>query len=146
MQNKQLLIVGITFVLLAVVFSGCISSYSSSPNTVLLHITVINDYPSSDHYEKIADNPTEVGVYEFYYTRPDLPGSGTFKKLDTITLQRKGYLRYVGEKKIDKIDRTLCVGYPPVNFIDGDACVEINQHLNEVSLEVHYWNCKIGIA
>lgn len=124
----------------------CPEPIPAEENKILIRVHVLTDQPEDKFtYELMSGTPTEVGVYKFYLKRPDLPGSGTFEKVDVITLQKIENDTYYGGKFIKKINETLCVGFPPVNFIDGKACVEIDTNENETNVTVHYWETKIGL-
>jgi hypothetical protein len=121
-------------------------------DVVLVDVTVKTDLPDSMKYELIEGVPTAVGIYRFYLRDEEVPGSGVFEKVDTISLESVNGSCFCGKKLIDKTklisktNETLCIGYPAVNFIDGKACVEINQSKKEENITVHYWKTLIGIA
>lgn len=148
-------IILVTSVLFIILFSGCAEIPTNSPTStpiitpadeILLSVFVIIDKPDDTMvYELFDKNPTQVGVYKFYLINPNIPGSGTFKKMDEISLERINESTFYGKKRITKINGTMCTGYPPINWIDGIASVEINQTEEEVAVTVHYWKTKIGI-
>jgi hypothetical protein len=103
-------------------------------------------------YKLREGTPTEIGVYRFYRMVPDVPGTGTFERVDTIPLEKMDELTFYGEKIVDKIrtflriglgswgeENVLCIGYPSINYIDGKGCVRIDQWKNEVIITVYYW-------
>ena len=124
-------------------FSGCINM-EEDKNKMLIHVYVKQDQPKSG-YAAMEGIPTKVGIYRFYLENPDVPGSGRFEKLDEIPLERKNR-QFYGEKLVKKINDTLCIGYPPVNYVDGMACVEIDQSEKEANVTVHYWRTMMGVS
>ena len=113
---------------------------------ISINVYVNTDQPTEPMtYELMDGTPTEVGVYRFCLREPKLAGTGAFEKVDEILLGKINESTLYGEKTIDKINATLCIGYPPVNWIDGNACVEIDQTKKEVNVTVYYWGTKIGI-
>ena len=123
------------------VIAGCI--YSPEEEGIAVNVYVFRDVPESN-YELREGTPNNVGVYEFYCKKPELTGTGAFKKLDTIPLNRINETVFYGEKSIRRINGNLCIGYPSTNFIDGKACVRVDQRQNETKIIVHYW--KTGIV
>lgn len=126
---------------------GCIGHWGQpAGNDILVHIHVLTDHPApGSEYELREGKPKTVGVYEFYLKKPGIPGSGAFKKLDSISLDKLNETEFYGEKLVRGIDSALCVGYPSTNIIDGKACVVIDQSQNEVHITVHYWKTRLGI-
>lgn len=113
----------------------------------MVNVTVTVDPPPPDTgYAPLGGEPAEAGVYEFRLERPDVPGSGAFNKIDTIALQRSGPAEFKGSKTIAKIKGTMCVGYPPVNFIDEKACVTIDQSKSQATVVVRYWKLQFAIG
>ena len=148
-------LISVTLVLFFISFSGCAEIPTNSPtptpiitpvDDILVGVFVITDQPEDEMvYELMDRNPTQVSVYKFYLKDPEIPGSGTFEKMDEISLERINESTFYGKKRITKINGTMCTGYPPINWIDGIASVEINQTEEEVAVTVHYWKTKIGI-
>lgn len=145
-MDKKLLTVTVLVLLLAVIIGGCVIKKnldsSANKNNILMHVYIFKDPPESN-YEIRKGTPNNVGVYEFYYKNPKLLGTGAFKKLDTISLNRINETVFYGEKSIRIINGTLCIGYPSTNFIDGKACVKVDQSQNETNITIHYWNTDI---
>lgn len=113
---------------------------------ILVKVHVLTDSPASgSEYERKEGEPQRVGVYEFYLKKPGVPGSGAFKKLDSIPLKKINTIEFYGEKRVTKTSGALCVGYPATNIIDGKACVEIDQSKDGVETTVHYWETSLGI-
>lgn len=133
-------------ILLAILLAVFVIRYTGTEkpaaDTILVHVYVLKDNPDL-HYVLREGNPESVGVYEFYYKKPNLPGSGAFRKIDSIRLNKLNETTFYGEKRIKKIDGILCIGYPSTNFIDGKACVKIDQSKREVSVTVHYWKTSL---
>ena len=146
-MNKKILI-GCAIVSLSLltgaILSGCLEKRNSSDESkILLRVTVINEEPPSNaSYVKKGGEPKEVYIYK-ELPNPKPAYNIGFTKIETINLRKVDDLHYVGEKYINRSDVTLCVGYATTNFIDGASCVMINQSLNEVQLEVYYWNCTV---
>ncbi|MCK4348078.1 MAG: hypothetical protein KAW47_05620, partial [Thermoplasmatales archaeon] len=111
---------------------------------ITVNVYVFKDSAESN-YELREGTPSNVGVYEFYYKKPKLSGTGAFKKLGSIPLNRINETAFYGEKSVRRINGTLCIGYPSTNFIDGKACVRVDQSQNEANLTVHYWETNIAI-
>ena len=141
MRKAAVLLIFVSAVVV-VAAAGCI--YSPEEKCLVAHVFVFKDSPESN-YELIEGTPNNVGVYEFYYKKPKLPGTGAFKKLDSIPLDRINETAFYGEKSIRRIDGTLCIGYPSTNFIDGKACARVDQSQNVVNITVHYWETNIAI-
>jgi len=141
MKKTALLLIFVSVVVVGVI-AGCI--YSSEEGGITVNVYVFKDLPESN-YELREGTPSNVGVYEFYYKKPKLPGRGAFKKLDSIPLNRINETAFYGEKSIRRINGTLCIGYPSTNFIDGKACVRVDQSQNETNITVHYWETNIAI-
>lgn len=132
--------------LLTVTLAGCVGENENSANTMLVHVSVLRDQPEpSSEYELREGEPKNVGIYEFYLKKPGVPGSGTFKKLGSISLDKSNEMEFYGQKWVKRIDGILCIGYPSTNLIDGKACVEIDQSQNEVDITIHYWKTTLGI-
>ena len=112
---------------------------------ILVRVYVVKDPPIYTDYELMEGTPACVGVYRYYLKDPMLPGTGTFELIDQIPLEQKFELTFYGEKRIKKIEDTLCIGYPPTNFIDGYACVRVNQTKEGVEATVHYWKTSIAV-
>jgi len=128
----------LTLLLVTVALLSACGGPVTSGSNMLIDVRVLTDKPQPG-YEPLPGQPSEVGIYEFYLQQPDLPGSGSFRKIGSIALQPIGPGEYRGSGQVAKIDGTLCVGYPPLNFIDGQACVKIDQALPQVEVTVHYW-------
>lgn len=141
MKKAALLFIFVSAIIV-VVIAGCI--YSPEEKGITAHVYVFKDSPESN-YELREGTPSNVGVYEFYYKKPKLPGTGAFKKLGSIPLNRINETAFYGEKSVRRINGTLCIGYPSTNFIDGKACVRVDQSQNEANLTVHYWETNIAI-
>ena len=127
---------------------ACSSTGASQDPTgqVLVKVHVLADVPpSGSEYKLKSGQPRKAGVYEFYLKQPALPGSGAFKKIDSIRLKKTGDAEFYGEKRIKVIDGVMCVGYPSTNLIDGKACVEIDQNQDEIEITIHYWETSLGI-
>lgn len=141
--NAQIVLI----LLFAVAAVGCVGPGGQpAENGVLVCVHVLADHPApGSGYELREGEPKNVGVYEFYLKKPGLPGSGAFKKLDSIPLNRLNEAEFYGEKLVKRIDSALCVGYPSTNIIDGKTCVEIDQGQDEVDITVHYWKTRLGI-
>ena len=151
MNDRRMLKISVLSVLVllsATIITGCITKEnlesSANKNNILMHVYVFKDTPESN-YELRKGTPNNVGVYEFYYKKPALPGTGAFKKLDSIPLNRINETAFYGKKSVRRINGTLCVGYPSTNFIDGKACVRVDQSQNETNITVHYWKTDIAI-
>lgn len=146
-MRKLVLLAQIVLLLtLVVTIAGCAGGEEEPANTMLVHVSVLRDQPQpSSEYELREGEPNNVGIYEFYLKKPGVPGSGTFKKLGSISLDRLNQMEFYGQKRVKRIDGILCIGYPSTNLIDGKACVEIDQSENEVSVTVHYWKTSLGI-
>jgi len=142
MSKLTLFIVSITILTLSIALLGCVQQ---PPNSILVHVQVLTDRPAGNGYELREGEPETVGIYEFYLKEPGLPGSGTFKKLNSISVDKLDDTEFYGEKLAKRIDGTLCVGYPSTNIIDGKACVEIDQSQDEVNITVYYWETRLGI-
>lgn len=146
-MNKKS-VIAIIILLSAGLIAGCVMKDESKPpaneNTILMHIYVFTDHPEPN-YELKEGIPENVGIYEFYYKDPKLPGSGAFKKLGSVPLNKLNESVFYAEKQVKRINGTLCVGYPSTNFIDGKACVRVNQTQNEANITVHYWETDIII-
>jgi len=146
MQKVVLIAQRVLILLLAVTVVGCAGSGKQPANTILLHVHVLTDHPApGSEYELREGEPKAVSIYEFYLKKPGIPGSGTFKKLGSIPLDKLSETEFYSEKFVKRIDGTLCVGYPSTNIIDGKACVEIDQGRDEVDITVHYWETRLGI-
>lgn len=148
-MNKKLLVGIVLVVALMAIMAGCVMNdgdlqIPSDKKKILMHVYVLKDHPEPN-YELKEGIPKDVGIYEFYYKKPRLPGSGAFKKLDSIPLNKLNETVFYGEKFVKKINGTLCVGYPSTNFIDGKACVRVNQSQNEVNITIYYWKTNIII-
>ena len=141
MGNRVFISGAVFFVVLAL----GVACVAEAEGRVLVNVRVLTDEPPI-LYQLIEGTPSDVGVYEFYLERSDIPGSGVFKKLDSIALEKVRDNEFYGRKAISKIDGTLCVGYPPTNFIDGAACVKIDQSQKEVNVIVHYWKTGEAIS
>lgn len=141
-MKKSVLLLIFVSAIIVVIIAGCI--YSPEEKGITAHVYVFKDSPESN-YELREGTPNDVGVYEFYYKNPKLPGTGAFKKLDSITLNRINETAFYGEKSIRRINGALCIGYPSTNFIDGIACVRVDQSQNVVNITVHYWETNIAI-
>ena len=111
---------------------------------ILIKVCVIKDEPMRG-YVMIGSEPTAVGIYRFYLEKLGVPGSGKFEKVDEIPLTKVNG-KYCGEKFVEKINDTLVVGYPSTNYIDGRACVEVDQSKDEVNITVHYWRSLIAVS
>lgn len=145
MSKLTLLIVGIVILTLPIALVGCVQEQEPA-NSILVHVRVLTDHPAhGSEYELREGEPKSVGIYEFYLKKPGLPGSGTFKKLDSIPLNKVENTEFCGEKLVKRIDGILCVGYPSTNLIDGKACVEIDQSQDEVNVTLYHWETKLGI-
>lgn len=142
MSKLILLIVSVTILTLPIALLGCVQQPA---NSILVHVRVLTDHPLGSGYELREGEPRTVGIYEFYLKKPGLPGSGSFKKLDSISVNKVNDTEFYGEKLVKRIDGTLCLGYPSTNIIDGKACVEIDQSQNEVNITVYYWETRLGI-
>jgi len=141
MRKAAVLLIFVSAVVVGLIV-GCI--YSPEEEGIAVNVYVLKDSPESN-YELREGTPNNVGVYEFYYKNPELPGTGTFKKLDSIPLNRINETAFYGEKSIRRINGTLCIGYPSTNFIDEKACVRVDQSQNVVNITVHYWETNIAI-
>ena len=141
MKKTALLFIFVSAVVIGVI-AGCI--YSPEEKGITVHVYVLKDFPESN-YELREGSPNNVGVYEFYYKKSRLPGTGTFKKLESIPLNRINETAFYGEKSIRTINGTLSIGYPSTNFIDGKACVRVDQSQNETNITLHYWATNIAI-
>ena len=141
MRKAAVLLIFVSAVIV-VVIAGCI--YSPEEKGITAHVYVFKDSPESN-YELREGTPNNVGVYEFYYKKPELLGTGAFKKLNSIPLNRINETAFYGEKSIGRINGTLCIGYPSTNFIDEKACVRVDQSQNVVNITVHYWETNIAI-
>lgn len=148
MLKLLLLVVSIVGLTLPVAVSGCTLEQTELGNTnMLVHVQVLKDQPeASGEYEIRQGEPENAGVYEFYLEKPGVPGSGIFKKLDSISLHKVNETEFRGKKLISRIDGTLCVGYPSTNLIEGKACVEVDQSRSEITVTVHYWKTSLGIT
>lgn len=146
-MRKIVLLVQIALILtLVLTLAGCGAGQEEPANAILVHISVLRDQPQpGSEYELREGEPKNVGVYEFYLKKPGVPGSGTFKKLGSISLDRLNQTEFYGQNTVKRIDGTLCIGYPSTNLIDGKACVEIDQSQDEVRVTVHYWKTSLGI-
>jgi len=130
MNDRRMLKISVLSVLVllsATIITGCITKEnlesSANKNNILMHVYVFKDTPESN--------------YELR--------KGTFKKLDSIPLNRINETAFYGKKSVRRINGTLCVGYPSTNFIDGKACVRVDQSQNETNITVHYWKTDIAI-
>ena len=141
-MTHKIFLVGMTLALVAAATSGCAAK---TENEILFHVRVLTDEPPDSYHQLLEGTPDSMGVYEFYLEQPDMPSSGAFRQLDSIPLEKVNE-EFYGTKSINKIDGTLCIGYPSTNFIDGQACVKIDQTQNEVDITVHYWKTGIAIA
>ena len=147
-MRKVVLLAQIVLVLgLVVTLAGCLEHWTQpTANNILVRVHVLTDSPSPDsEYELREGEPRTVGIYEFYLKKPGVPGSGTFRKLGSISVNKLSNTEFYGEKLVKRIDGTLCVGYPSTNIIDGKACIEIDQSQDEVDITVHYWKTRLGI-
>lgn len=143
----------IYFMIISVVLSpliilcGCqFTQQDTSDTGLLIQVHVLTNAPNPNtNYELIEGSPQSIGVYEFYLKTPGIPGSGVFKKLDSIPLEKMNESEYFGKKSIKKIDGTLCIGYPSTNIIDGKAIVRIDQSQSEADITVYYWKTNLGI-
>jgi len=147
MQKVVFIAQRVLILLLALTLVGCAEHWGQpTDNNILARVHVLIDRPApGSEYELMEGEPKNVGVYEFYLKKPGLPGSGAFKKLDSIPLNRLNEAEFYGEKLVKRIGGALCVGYPSTNIIDGKACVEIDQGQDEVDVTVHYWKTRLGI-
>lgn len=149
-RNKKVLIIMATVILClfnGLILSGSLEKTSSSEEEkVLIKITVLNENVTDkvEGYIKRKGEPTELYIYEAVED-PTLKHVIKFKKIDTVSLQKKDCLTFMGEKYINRSNNMLCVGYATTNFIDGNSCIMINQSLNEAELEVKYWDCNIAL-
>lgn len=148
MLKLMLFIVSVVILTLPIAVLGCAVQQQELTNAnILIHVHVLKDQPEpSSEYELREGEPKNVGVYEFYLKEPGIPGSGTFKKLDSISLDKVTKTEFYGRKLISRIDGNLCVGYPSTNVIDGKACVRVDQSQNEVNITLHYWKTSLGIT
>lgn len=136
----------VLILLLAVTVVGCVGSGDQPVNTILLRVHVLTARPApGTEYELREGEPKAVGIYRFYLEKAGVPGSGAFKKLDSISLDKLNETEFCGEKLVRRTDGVLCIGYPSTNIIDGKACVEIDQSQNEVDITVYYWETKLAI-
>lgn len=146
MLKLVLFMVSVVFLTLPIAIGGC-TAQEPANDSIAVHIHVLKDQPQpGSEYEPKEGEPTNVGVYEFYLKKAGIPGSGTFKKLDSISLNKVNETEFYGKKLISKIDGNLCVGYPSTNLIDGKACVKVDQSRSEISITVHYWKTSLGIT
>ena len=139
MKKTAMLLIFVSAVVV-VVIAGCI--YQPEED-IAVNVYVLKDLPESN-YELREGTPNNLGVYEFYYKKSNLPGTGAFKKLDSIPLNKINETAFYGTKSIRKINGTLCIGYPSTNFIDGKGCVRVDQSQNETNITVHYWKTNIA--
>ena len=145
--NKVLLLGLILAVAWVLAMVGCTTPEEvPGEDEILVEVHVLTDQPETADYEPKEGEPESVGVYEFYLKEGGVPGTATFRQLDSIPLDKMGAADFNGTKIIKKIEGTLCVGYPPINFIDGKACVEIDQSQSQVNITVHYWETRIAIT
>jgi hypothetical protein len=148
-SSRKFIIITVLFLLLAAIVVEYLLTEnlwsSANKNKIMVHVYVLNKDNPEPRYEIKEGIPKNVGVYEFYYKNPELPGTGAFKKLDSIPLNRINETAFYGEKSITRINGTLCIGYPSTNFIDGKACVRVDQSQNETNITVHYWETNIAI-
>ena len=142
-------IAGIVLVIGCVLsIAGCAAEVEPpDKDVILVGIQVVKDEPDNVDYQVKEGEPDSVGVYRFYFEKEGLPGTGAFQELDSIPLHKSSKTKdeFHGSKGVKRIDGVLCVGYPPTNFIDGKACIRIDQTQDEVNVTVHYWETSIAI-
>ena len=139
-MNRKLVV--LTPLVLALILA--LVSQPAYGEEILIKVCVIKDEPIRG-YALIEGEPTAVGVYRFYLEKPEVPGSGRFEKIDEIPLTKVDG-KYCGEKLVKKINGTLVVGYPSTNYIDGRACVEVDQSKDIVNVTVHYWKSMLAVS
>lgn len=138
--NKVLLVGIVLAAALIPAMAGC-----GSEDNIMVRVHVLADQPQISNYVLRDGDPENVGIYEFYLERPDLPGTGAFRQLDSISLDGVNETEFYGEKRVPRIDGILCIGYPSTNFIDGKACIKIDQDQNEINITIHYWKTDVAI-